>query len=361
MFNLAMDVDHTTLGFTTAWVNALARRCAHVSVITMFAGELAVEDNVAVHSLGKERGWSESHRLWVFYRHVAKVLRERQIDACFAHMAPLFATLFAPIAKPTRVPVLLWYAHGSMPKTVRLAHALSDRCVTSTPSAFRLPSAKLFVIGQGIDTEVFRPPAEVPPDYMRTTISIGRISRTKRIDEMLAALAILRADRGIDARLEVTGEPLTSLDWEYQRELLRDAESLGVMDAVAFVGAVPYREIPARYHRGAIFLNLSENRSIDKAILESMASGCIPVSRNESFQALAAKEGLQELVPGPGADGVADCLARMFGRSLSDREALVARLRRIVTREHCLGSLADTLLIHLGELAGRNIPPRGRP
>ena len=155
VLNLAMDSSHTALGFTTAWTNALARRCDHVSVITMLKGELAVDSNVTVHSLGKERGWSEPRRLVEFYRLVSRVVRERHIDACFAHMAPLFASLFAPVAKAKGIPVLLWYAHGALPLKVRIAHALADRCVTSTPSAFRLKSEKIFVIGQGIDTAAF--------------------------------------------------------------------------------------------------------------------------------------------------------------------------------------------------------------
>jgi hypothetical protein len=35
-----MDADHATLGHTTAWTNALARRADHVSVITMLAGRM---------------------------------------------------------------------------------------------------------------------------------------------------------------------------------------------------------------------------------------------------------------------------------------------------------------------------------
>ena len=351
LFNLRMDAGHTALGFTTAWTNALARRSQHVSVITMFKGEIAVEPNVAVHSVGKERGWSEPRRLLEFYRLVRQVLAKRRIDACFAHMAPEFASLFAPVAKVSRIPVLLWYAHGAVSPRVRLAHRLADRCVTSTPSGFRIPSDKLFVIGQGIDTEVFRPPTGRGDSYANTAISIGRLSRTKRLEEMLSALALLRNEHGIDLRLELTGEPLTDADQEYERQLRREVESLQLSEAVAFCGAVPFREIPSRYHRGSLFLNLSENRSIDKAILESMASGCIPISRNESFRALATEHGLETLIAGPGPEGVANSLLAVLRLTESDRAALAKRLRAIVGADHSLGSLADKLIHHLTELA----------
>ena len=76
-------------------------------------------------------------------------------------MAPLFAVLFAPVAKSSRIPILLWYAHASVTPTLRLAHALVDRCITASSDGFRLTSDKLFVIGHGIDVERFRPPTTV--------------------------------------------------------------------------------------------------------------------------------------------------------------------------------------------------------
>jgi hypothetical protein len=63
-----MDADHATLGHTTAWTNALARRADHLSVITMLAGRIAVEPNVTVYSLGKELGRSEPRRLLTYLR-----------------------------------------------------------------------------------------------------------------------------------------------------------------------------------------------------------------------------------------------------------------------------------------------------
>jgi glycosyltransferase involved in cell wall biosynthesis len=350
VFNLAMDVNHTSLGFTTHWTNALARRCEHVSVITMTAGALALEPNVTVHSLGKERGFSEPRRLAEFYRLVHQVLRERRIDVCFAHMAPLFAALFAPVAKTRRIPILLWYA-GAGSRRMRVAHALADRAVTPTPASFNVPSSKLFVIGHGVDVDVFRPPGKTPPDYERTAITIGRLNRKKGIDEMLIALARVRREHGQELRLEVTGEALTDADRGYAEGLRHRAESLGVAEAVTFAGRVPFPEVPSRYHRGSLFLHLSETNSMDKAILESMASGCVPISRNASFRELAQEHGLQSLVPDAGPEALGRSMMQALGLPPAERDRLVRRLREIVEQEHSLDSLADKLMGHLRELA----------
>jgi glycosyltransferase involved in cell wall biosynthesis len=350
VFNLGMDADHSVLGHTTAWTNELARRCDHVSVITMFAGRLEVDDNVTVHSLGKELGRSEPRRLVEFYRLVRLVLDERHIDACFAHMAPLFTVLFAPVARRHGIPVLLWYAHRSVTPTLRIAHALADRCVTANSASFRLPSDKLFVVGHGIDTEKFRPPRETAAAYETTAVSVGRITRIKGLQEMIEAVAILERERGLSLRLELVGGPSTSTDHEYLATLERSVASLGMQHLVSFRGPVPFYEIAPSYHRGVLFLNLSDT-ALDKAILESMASGCIPVSRNPAFQALAHAQGLDWLVPAPGPHGLADCIGSALQRGRADRPALVARLRSIVTEEHSLSRLSDRIIAHLSELA----------
>ena len=352
VFNLGIDADHSLLGHTTAWTNELARRCDHVSVITMFAGRLDVEENVTVHSLGKELGRSEPARLVEFYRVAWRVLQERRIDACFAHMAPLFALLFAPLARARRIPVLLWYAHTSVTRTLRAAHAVADRCVTATPVSFPLRSDKLFVVGHGIDTEQFRPPERTHEGYDTTAVSVGRISPIKHVDEMIEAVAILRHHHGLDLRLELVGGPATATDQAYMAHLVQAVETRAVAGRVTFRGPLPFHEVAPAYHRGLLSLNLSDT-AMDKAILESMASGCIPVSRNPAFRALADSHDLGWLVPAPGSRGVADCIRSALDRTTEQRPALVDRLRGIVTEHHSLARLSDRIVAHLTELATR--------
>ena len=220
LFNLTMDADDSVHGHTTAWTNALAGRCESVSVITMRAGRVEVADNVRVHSLGKEDGLSEPARLRRFYGLVRGIMRTRRIDACFAHMAPLFTVLFAPVAKQRGIPVVLWYAHASVTPTLRLAHSLADRCLTATPAGFRIPSEKLFIIGHGVDLDHFRPPARNGPLYDRTVLTVGRIAPVKRLEEMIDAIGILRG-AGMDLDLKLFGAPFVTDDHRYESSLRR--------------------------------------------------------------------------------------------------------------------------------------------
>jgi glycosyltransferase involved in cell wall biosynthesis len=362
LFNLRTDADDTTLGFTTAWVNALARRCERVTVITMQTGRVDVAPNVTVHSLGKERGYSEPRRLFEFYRLCLRELRSQRFDACFAHMTPLFALMFAPLAKLWRIPILLWYAHKSVPKALRAAHPLVDRCVASTPEGFRLRSDKVFFIGQGIDTAAFAPPEDPAPGRDMTAVSVGRISAIKRLDEIVEALARLRAD-GVDLRLVLAGEPNTEADAGHLAELRRRVAALGLDGAIEFRGAIPFHQVGALYREGGLFINLSESGSLDKAILESMASGCIPICRNDAFRALAAQEGIEQLVPGAGAEAVAACTRSVLALAPEEQERLRAQLRGIVVRDHSLDVLSERVLGHLSDLVRREAgaPPACAP
>jgi glycosyltransferase involved in cell wall biosynthesis len=348
LFNLRTDAADTALGFTTAWINALAPHCEQIDVVTMYAGQIDVAPNVRVHSIGKEEGLSEPRRLLRFYRIVLSIVREERIDVVFAHMAPLFVVLFAPIAKVRRIPVLLWYAHKSVTRTLKLAHVLADRCVSSTPEGFRLKSRKVTFIGQGVDTERFVPPQQPSSRYETTALAIGRLTPIKNLEEIVESVALVRA-LGTDLRLQVVGGPLTEDDFGYEARL-RDAAGRHGPGVVDFKGPVPFTRVPEEYREGGMFINLSESGSLDKAILEGMASGCIPICRNDAFRALAAEHGVSELVPGAGPQAVAECVQRVLRMSPAEKEALRARLRDVVADQHSLGALAQEVARHLQQL-----------
>lgn len=349
LFNLRTDSADTALGFTTAWINALAPHCDRIVVVTMYAGRIEVAPNVRVHSIGKEAGLSEARRLVRFYRIVLSIVRQEEIDVVFAHMAPLFAVLFAPIAKIRRIPVLLWYAHKSVPRMLRVAHALVDKCVASTPEGFRLASRKVSFIGQGVDTSVFLPPKRMRSGHETTALVIGRVTPIKNLEEVLEAVALVR-ECGADLRLHVVGGPLTDGDLVYEARVRLAAERLGP-GIVDFRGPIPFTRIPDEYRQGGIFINLSDSGSLDKAILESMASGCIPICRNDAFRALAVEHGVSKLVPGEGAGAVAECVLSVLQQPEAEKAALRTQLRRIVVEHHSLETLAAEVVRQLGELS----------
>lgn len=341
LFNLRTDVDDTALGFTTTWINAIAPQWGSVDVVTMHAGRLELADNVVVHSLGREHGHGRWRMLARFYLLTISLLLRRRPDVCFAHMTPLLASLFWPVRKLFGVRLLLWYAHGSVTRQLKIAERLADRCATSTPAGFRLPSTKLALLGQGVDVTRFQPPAAPAADYEQTVLCIGRLTASKQVDEVIRALALARRQRP-DLRLRVVGGPITPADDNYAREIARLVDELALGDAVQLVGPVPFACIAEQYGAGGLSVNLGAG-ALDKAILESMAAGAIPVARNDAFRDLAAAHGLPELVVGTGVEGVAEALVRLASLPPSERASLRVRLRAMVEREHSLERLAGEL------------------
>jgi glycosyltransferase involved in cell wall biosynthesis len=349
LFNLRTDVSDATHGFTTGWINALAKYCDRITVVTMHTGDVEVDSNVEVLSLGKERGFSEPRRLLRFYRLVLDVVRNQKIDVAFAHMAPLFAALFAPVAKAKKIPILLWYAHRSVPVALRVAERVVDECVAPTPESFRLASEKVSFIGHGIDTALFTPPAAPHAAYEHTAVTVGRLSRIKNVHEIIEGVARVRGDR-VSLDLEVTGGPSTPDDLAYDRDIRSLVERLGLSTAVTFTGPVPFTEVGDRYRRAGLFVNLCES-ALDKAILESMASGCIPICRNGAFRTLAEENGFLDLVPGWGADSVAICIRRALEMPASAKRELRDRLRQVVVDDHSLAALSETVAARLRRLS----------
>ncbi|HEU5137306.1 MAG TPA: glycosyltransferase family 4 protein [Steroidobacteraceae bacterium] len=352
VFNLKIDADDDVLGFTTEWVNALALRCEKVFVVTMTAGRIAVADNVTVISVGRELGYSEPRRALRFYSVVRSILREQRIDACFAHMMPLFAVMGWPLLRMKNIPILLWYAHGHIPPMVRVAEKLVDMVLASTASGFQLASRKLQLIGQGIDTGRFSP-AVAPASDKCWLLSVGRVSRVKRLDLVIGALALLpaRLDDGRELRLKIVGKPLTDADRAHARELAAFARERGVADRVEFVDALPFAAVHTAYVSADVLVNSSETHSADKVVLEAMSCGLVIVTSNVAFRdVLPPDVGAMCMIPGNDAGALAARLRALLELDDAEYAALAARLRAIVIADHSLHALTGKILTHAERL-----------
>lgn len=360
-FNMKMDEGDPLLAFTIDWVNAFARYVDRVTVVTMVAGTYRVRDNVRVLSMGKEHGYSEPRRALEFYRHVARTLRRDPVDACFAHMVPIFAVMAAPLLKLYRIPTVLWYAHGHVPPILRMAHRLVDREMTSMPNAFRIPSDKLHVVGQGVDTDVFVPaprPAGVDgevdaDDDAFTVVHVGRLSPIKDLATLVQAADELVNRRGRkDVRVELLGDVCTPSDEPYRARLEDMVKRAGLQEHVRFRGAVAFRDVPACYVNADVAFNGCPTGAPDKAALEALACGVPLVASNETFTNILGgdAEGLV-FRQGDAAD-LADKLEGLAERRAAERRAMGMRLRDIVVADHSLDRWARLLLGILGEVTG---------
>jgi glycosyltransferase involved in cell wall biosynthesis len=283
LFNLATDADDPILGFTTRWIQALAKRVEFIHVITMRAGRIEVPENVRVYSVGKEKGYSEPRRVVEFYRHLFHILREDRIDACFSHMIPIFTALAAPVLKVKKIPIVTWYAHPSLTWVLKLAHHLSDRMVASVATAYPYRKDKLVVIGQGIDTDLFCPDGS-PPEEPPMILCVGRLSPVKDHPTLIRAAALLRERWKKPFRVVILGGPAGPKDEPYVRSLHQLVEELNLQDIVSFHPPVPQRALPNWYRRCTVHVNLTPTGFGDKVAWEAMACAKPCLVANEGFR-----------------------------------------------------------------------------
>lgn len=341
LFNLVTDADSIAQGFTTTWINALAQRCEAVDVLTMRAGRLAVAENVRVYSVGKERGYSEPRRLLEFYRLLNRLLSENYYTAAFAHMNTLFAILAAPLLKPRRIPLTLWYAHGAVTPRLRLAEKLADHCVSSSADGFRIPSRKLTFIGQGIDTHRFQPAAAPHASGQPFTIlSVSRLAPVKHIEDIITAAALLaKTTPAHPFQVHIYGDAPPEYA-TYKLALAQQITSLGLDAQVKLCGPMAYDAIVPIYQNANMLVNTSATGSLDKAVLEAMACGLPVITANPAFSNVLNDD---LLIPLESPQQLAHQLQQFQAMSPQQRASLGMALREIVVRDHSLERLVNRL------------------
>lgn len=343
LFNLAVDCDHPIWGFTTTWIEALAKRVAFVHVITMRVGRFAAPANVRVYSVGGERGHSKLRKVAAFYQHLKHVLREDRVDICFSHMMALFSILGAPLLKVRGVPLVTWHAHPSLTWRLRAADHLSDCMVTSLPTAYPYRSDKVAVIGQGIDTSLFAPDGQTP-DEQDLILSVGRLSPVKDHPTLLKAVDLMRQRRPRRFRVVIVGGPAQPSDGAYIASLHEMVQAMGLEDIVRFEPPVSLDELPGWYQRCVVHVNMTPVGSGDKVVLEAMSSGRPCVVTNEGFRETLGPYADMLLSRYHDPEDLASKLTAILDLSPDTRQEIGVYLRQQVIRLHSLDQLADRLV-----------------
>jgi len=285
MITQKVDLDDDILGFTHTWVNKLAERVERLYVLALAVGRHSLRDNVELLSMGKERGNSRLERLVNFNRVVAGLVLRRKIDIVFIHMCPRYAILAAPYAKLMRVPMVMWFTHRSVNNELRIAHWLVDKVVTASRESFKLKSDKVVITGHGIDTGRFKPLDVSREGDKKVILSVGRISPIKDYETLVEAADILanKKERK-DLEFVVVGDVGTKAQREYLDRIKEMVRGCQLERHFSFVGPIPHSEVVQYYQNCDVFINLSHTGSLDKAVLEAMACGRVPITCNEAFK-----------------------------------------------------------------------------
>jgi glycosyltransferase involved in cell wall biosynthesis len=314
-----VDPEHPFLGATVAKLRALASRLDELVVIAERGFPAALPGNCRLHLFGPG---SRERRARRFLAALGSELSPRPI-AFVAHMVPTYALLAAPLVRPRRVPLLLWFTHWKPSRTLALAERVSTAVLSVDRRSFPLPSAKLVAIGHGVDTALFSCAERAPASGLRA-LALGRTSPAKGLETIAQAASLA----GVE--LEVFGASTTE---EERRERAR------LLDMGVAVGEpVPYSQVPALLSSRDVLVNNMREGALDKVVYEAAAT-CMPV--------LASNSGFDDLLPAElrfGRDDP-DELARKLRTLVDvDRQALGAHLRERVVAAHSAEHWAERVL-----------------
>lgn len=297
----AVDARDPILGATVPKLRALAERVDELVVLTLRTGEHALPDNVRVKSIGAPNQALRGVRF-------AAALAPERPDAVLAHMAPIYALLAAPLARP----VLLWFTHPQDSRLLRAATRVSRAVLTVDERSFPFASPKVRAIGHGIDVARLACRDAADRDPLRA-LALGRFSRVKNYD--LIQRAVDRVD-GLDVDFVGPGD---------DRAGLRNTRP-----------AVPWTQVPELFGEYDLFISATRAGSADKAVFEAGAS-CLPV--------LASSPAFASLLPEELRFATEDELVeRLEWLKSADRGALGRELRERVVQDHSVDHWADEVL-----------------
>ena len=314
-----VDPSDPVLGATVAKLRALAAELDELVVLADRAVEDVLPENCRVRTFGSG---SVAGRAGRFLAGLRQELSPRPV-AVVAHMVPRYAILSAPLTRPARVPLVLWFTHWKASRTLRLAERLSSAVVSVDRRSFPFPSAKVTGIGHGIDTQAFACVERAQVEPLRA-VALGRTSPAKGY-EVIAQAASLA---GVE--LEIRG---TSNTAEERAERAR-LEALGV----SVRSPVPFAEVPALLAGKDVLVDNMREGALDKVVYEASATG---------MPALASNSGFDDVLPAElrfdrhDPAGLAERLERLKG---VDRNALGRELRARVEERHSVAHWAKALL-----------------
>jgi glycosyltransferase involved in cell wall biosynthesis len=314
-----VDPEHPFLGATVGKLRALAERLDRLVVLADSAVPGVLPHNCSVHVFGPG---SREQRARRFLVALQRELSPRPA-AVLAHIVPLYALLAAPLVRPRRIPLLLWFTHWKPSRTLALAERVSTSVLSVERRSFPLPSGKVVAIGHGIDTDLFACCQRSRAGPLRI-VSLGRTSPAKGFETIARAASLAQVE------FELYGASSTAEERAERERLL----GLGVR----VLEPVRYSHVPQLLAERDVLVNNMREGALDKVVYEAAAT-CMPV--------LASNSGFDDLLPPElrfareNATELAEKLRRLSG---VDRNALGRTLRERVEAAHSAAHWAERVL-----------------
>jgi glycosyltransferase involved in cell wall biosynthesis len=330
-----VDPAHPALAATVPKLRALAALVEEVVVLADGVVEDALPANCRVRTFrSATKAGRGAHFETALARELGGLRGGR--GAVVAHMCPIYAVLAAPLVRPLRIPLVLWFTHWKASRLLRAAERVSTAVASVDRRSFPVESRKLHAIGHGIDLDEFACVAPSEGDSGLRLLALGRYSRAKGLDTVLRAVAEIP-----EAGLVVHGPTLSDDERAHRGELDGLARDLGLDGRVTLADAVPRSQLPELFRTHDALVNNMRAGAPDKVVYEAAAS-CLPVlASNPVFDSLLEpeqrfeREDVQSLV---------ERIRALASLAAGERAELGRRLRERVEEDHSVESWARGIL-----------------
>jgi glycosyltransferase involved in cell wall biosynthesis len=199
-----------------------------------------------------------------------------------------------------------WRQRAAVSAALRLASRVTV-CTAFMERLARAHGAAAVVIPLGVDTNLFRPPAQAPGGPPWRVLNVASLNPVKDHRTLIEAFRIVAGRLG-DVHLDVAGEDTMS-------GVIQDAVvSRSLHRRVTFHGALPTDRVAALYRQSHLFVLSSRHEAAGVVALEAAAS-CLPiVGTSVGYLADWSPAGAR-VVPPADAGGLAEAIVDVLNES----------------------------------------------
>lgn len=322
----AVDLDDSLMGFFHDWVLTAADEFSEITVLALRVGRYNLPEKIRIVPLRSATSRSRWRVLWTLWKESWK--RRKDYDAVFIRGDVQYALLGGWLWRLLGKRIILWYAHYKVNRLVLPASWCAHVICSSVPEALAHPWIHPIFIGQNISHEKFYPRERPLASEPLRLVSLSRVARIKGVKECMESF--VKSGLQDSGTFTIVGP---RLDSDYEQEL-----SIFIQQHPSIVwgpNKVPYDQLPVFLRQFDIILN-AYPASLDKAIVESMMSGVIPIVNTNGLKR-GLPEDLQWLVV-QDDDSRVRALKRVAQLSIESRLALGRRLREFAIEHHSLRS-----------------------
>lgn len=332
IFVEAVDADDRLYSFFIGWLLELQRQGIVAIVVCLRKGRIPHMNHEVIQLPDKGSLFKLRRALRVIQ--LTWSLRYRY-DSVFIRGSCNYILVAGILMRLMRKRIIFWYAHYTHGIAQEIAACLSNVVVTSVKEACQFRVKRPIEIGQSIDTDLFKP-SENKTYVWNRCIVLGRVMPVKKVKEAIQTFIDSDIYKDPQSELVIVGRGKGEAYDDEIHNLCKQYDRVSWME-----DGMPYEELPELLCRFDFIFNFYQG-SLDKTILEGMASGLIPIISTEAAEGLLPTEFHWMIARDEKARiGAFDRANRLNSQ---ERKAILERLRQIVQQKHSLVSQVHSVI-----------------